>query len=137
MAEISVHVRRNYANRHPDRRRRRARPEPLHQGRRQPAEAHGWEVLGIRQGWAGLLHYDLDDTRSQTEWVEPLTGLGVRTIDRYGGTHLHTSRTNPQKVRPADLPAFLADEYPLRRQGPGRLHRTRALGPRAPRASTP
>jgi 6-phosphofructokinase 1 len=37
----------------------------------------------------------------------------VRTIDRYGGTHLHTSRTNPQKVRPADLPAFLAPEHPL------------------------
>lgn len=75
------------------------------------AEGHGWTVLGIRKGWAGLLHYDPADTRSQTEWVEPLTGLGVRTIDRYGGTHLHTSRTNPQKVRPADLPASLADAY--------------------------
>jgi 6-phosphofructokinase 1 len=37
----------------------------------------------------------------------------VRTIDRYGGTHLHTSRTNPQKVRAADLPAFLADDFPF------------------------
>jgi 6-phosphofructokinase len=77
------------------------------------AEANHWEVLGIRKGWAGLLHFDPADTRSQAEWVEPLTGLGVRTIDRYGGTHLHTSRTNPQKVRPADLPAFLADDYPF------------------------
>ncbi len=70
-------------------------------------------MLGIRMGWAGLLHYDPADTRSQAEWVEPLTRLDVRTIDRYGGTHLHTSRTNPQKVRPADLPAFLADDYPF------------------------
>lgn len=77
------------------------------------AEDNGWEVLGIRKGWAGLLRYDPADTRSQAEWVEPLTRLGVRTIDRYGGTHLHTSRTNPQKVRPADLPAFLADDYPF------------------------
>ncbi len=77
------------------------------------AEMNGWEVLGIRKGWAGLLHYNPADTRSQAGWVEPLTGLGVRTIDRYGGTHLHTSRTNPQKVRPADLPAFLADDYPF------------------------
>ena len=77
------------------------------------AEANGWEVLGIRKGWAGLLHYNPADTRAQAERVEQLTGLGVRTIDRYGGTHLHTSRTNPQKVRPADLPAFLADDYPF------------------------
>jgi 6-phosphofructokinase 1 len=77
------------------------------------AEANDWAVLGIRKGWAGLLHYDPADTRSQAEWVEPLTGLGVRTIDRYGGTHLHTSRTNPQKVRPADLPSFLAADYPF------------------------
>jgi 6-phosphofructokinase 1 len=37
----------------------------------------------------------------------------VRTIDRYGGTHLHTSRTNPQKVRQGDMPEFLADRYPF------------------------
>jgi 6-phosphofructokinase 1 len=77
------------------------------------AEDNGWEVLGIRKGWAGLLHYDPADSQSHSERVEPLTSLGVRTIDRYGGTHLHTSRTNPQKVRPADLPAFLASEQPL------------------------
>jgi ATP-dependent phosphofructokinase / diphosphate-dependent phosphofructokinase len=77
------------------------------------AEANDWTVLGIRKGWAGLLHYNPADTGSQSQWVEPLTALGVRTIDRYGGTHLHTSRTNPQKVRQADLPAFLVDEYPF------------------------
>ncbi len=77
------------------------------------ADANDWTVLGIRQGWAGLLHYDPANPRSQAERVEPLTKLGVRTIDRYGGTHLHTSRTNPQKVRPADLPEFLVDDYPF------------------------
>ena len=77
------------------------------------ADDRGWEVLGIRKGWAGLLHYDPADTASQSEWVEPLTKLGVRTIDRYGGTHLHTSRTNPQRVRAADLPAFLAVDFPF------------------------
>jgi 6-phosphofructokinase len=77
------------------------------------AEANDWTVLGIRKGWAGLLHYNPADAGSQSQWVEPLTALGVRTIDRYGGTHLHTSRTNPQKVRQADLPAFLVDEYPF------------------------
>jgi 6-phosphofructokinase 1 len=33
----------------------------------------------------------------------------VRTIDRTGGTFLHTSRTNPSKVKKADVPEFLKD----------------------------
>jgi 6-phosphofructokinase len=77
------------------------------------AEANGWEVLGIRRGWDGLLGYNLDDAHARLECIVPLTRQGVRTIDRYGGTHLHTSRTNPQKVRPRELPAFLAAGYPF------------------------
>ncbi len=78
------------------------------------AAERGWEVLGIRRGWAGLLNHNIEDEHAgSSEWVETLTPSGVRTIDRYGGTHLHTSRTNPQKVRPGDLPAFLADRYPF------------------------
>ncbi|MCS6938512.1 MAG: 6-phosphofructokinase, partial [Roseiflexus sp.] len=53
----------------------------------------GIEVIGIRRGWAGLLYYNPDDPESAHEWVQPLTKADVRTIDRYGGTHLHTSRT--------------------------------------------
>ena len=77
------------------------------------ADDLGWEVVGIRKGWAGLLHFDVNDPSTHGQWVEPLTRQGVRTIDRYGGTHLHTSRTNPQKVRANDMPAFLADRYPF------------------------
>lgn len=78
------------------------------------AADHGWEVLGIRRGWAGLLHYNLEDEeQSRSDYIEPLTRRTVRTIDRYGGTHLHTSRTNPQRVRPQDLPAFLTDAFPF------------------------
>ena len=77
------------------------------------AAANGWEVLGIRRGWGGLLSYNLDDEDTRLEGVVPLTRRSVRTIDRYGGTHLHTSRTNPQKVRPQELPAFLAASYPF------------------------
>ncbi|HEX9260206.1 MAG TPA: 6-phosphofructokinase, partial [Acidimicrobiales bacterium] len=67
--------------------------------------------------WAGVLHYDLDDPSAAAEWVEPLTPKSVRTIDRYGGTHLHTSRTNPQKVRPKDLPKFLEGRFPENDEG--------------------
>ena len=78
------------------------------------AEENGWEVLGIRRGWAGLLNFDpTADETAQRSWAEPLTRQRVRTIDRYGGTHLHTSRINPQKVRPADLPPFLKESYPF------------------------
>ncbi|NTW03793.1 MAG: 6-phosphofructokinase, partial [Oscillochloris sp.] len=78
------------------------------------AATNGWDVMGIRRGWAGLLNYQLDVAEDeQREWVEPLNKYDVRTIDRYGGTHLHTSRTNPQKVRKADLPEFLVADYPF------------------------
>ena len=78
------------------------------------AEENNWDVLGIRCGWAGLLNYNPDDPKQDSsEWVEPLDSRTVRTIDRYGGTHLHTSRTNPQKVRQKDLPVFLHEAYPF------------------------
>lgn len=67
----------------------------------------GYEVLGIRRGWGGLLNYNLDDPGAQTDWIIPLDKQRVRTIDRTGGTILHTSRTNPGKVRPHNTPAFL------------------------------
>ena len=69
----------------------------------------GHEVVGLRRGWAALLHHDLDDPDSAAEWFQPLTPAIVRTIDRTGGTFLHTSRTNPSRVRPDEVPAHLAD----------------------------
>ncbi|MFO7168202.1 MAG: ATP-dependent 6-phosphofructokinase [Chloroflexota bacterium] len=73
----------------------------------------GIEVIGIRRGWGGLLNYNIDDPESASEWIEPLTKTSVRTIDRYGGTHLHTSRTNPARVRPSDMPEFLKGSFPF------------------------
>lgn len=75
------------------------------------AEDAGIEVVGIRRGWGGLLNYDIDNPESQKDWVEPLTKNDVRTIDRYGGTHLHTSRTNPAKVRANMMPSFLEGKF--------------------------
>jgi len=69
----------------------------------------GHEVLGIRRGWAGLLEYDLDGKEAATANVQPLDPTAVRTIDRTGGTVLHTSRTNPANVRRSEVPGFLAD----------------------------
>jgi 6-phosphofructokinase 1 len=70
----------------------------------------GHEVVGIRRGWAGLLEYDPNDPSDGAEKVTPLGPANVRTIDRTGGTVLHTSRTNPGNVRTNDVPTFLADQ---------------------------
>jgi 6-phosphofructokinase len=68
----------------------------------------GHEVIGLRRGWAALLGHDLSDPASADEWFLPLDPNVVRTIDRTGGTFLHTSRTNPSRVRPKDVPTHLA-----------------------------
>ncbi len=75
------------------------------------AAANGWEVIGLRKGWASLLNYNLDDPAGSAQWIQPLSKGDVRTIDRYGGTHLHTSRTNPAKVKPDAMPAFLHGRF--------------------------
>jgi ATP-dependent phosphofructokinase / diphosphate-dependent phosphofructokinase len=69
----------------------------------------GHEVTGIRRGWAGLLHLDPGDPGAAADHTVRLDPGVVRTIDRSGGTILHTSRTNPANVRPADEPAFLSE----------------------------
>jgi len=67
----------------------------------------GYEVLGIRRGWGGLLWYNLDEPSTHDYYIRQLSRNDVRRIDRTGGTFLHTSRTNPQKVRSSDVPDFL------------------------------
>jgi len=67
----------------------------------------GNEVIGFRRGWWGPLNYDLDDPTSDERCLLPLTKKNTRTIDRSGGTFLHTSRTNPSNVMPVEVPEFL------------------------------
>ncbi|MCU1263333.1 MAG: pyrophosphate-dependent phosphofructokinase [Bryobacterales bacterium] len=66
------------------------------------------EVIGIRRGWEGLTHVNFEDPASVTRYILPLTTENTRTIDRFGGTFLHSSRTNPKKMK--KLPEFLAGE---------------------------
>ena len=67
----------------------------------------GWEVVGIKNGWLGLLALNAEDPQSVARWTRPLDANTVRTIDRFGGTFLHSSRTNPGAVKTADVPAHL------------------------------
>ncbi|WP_242340464.1 MULTISPECIES: 6-phosphofructokinase [Anaeromyxobacter] len=70
------------------------------------AADHQMEVVGIRRGWEGLTHLNLDDPASRGRYVLPLTRENTRTIDRTGGTFLHSSRTNPARMK--QLPPHLA-----------------------------
>lgn len=68
-----------------------------------------YRVIGIRRGWAGLLNYNLDEPSTYEYYAKELHREDVRTIDRTGGTFLHTSRTNPQRVKANAIPDFLKD----------------------------
>jgi 6-phosphofructokinase 1 len=70
----------------------------------------GMRVLGIKKGWAGLVEYHVEDEQTHNNVIAMDKSL-VRTIDRSGGTILHTSRTNPSAVKKNEMPAFL-DSHP-------------------------
>jgi 6-phosphofructokinase len=69
------------------------------------------EVMGLRRGWEALTHLNVEDPDSMSRYVMPLDKENTRTIDRRGGTVLHSSRTNPSKM--GKLPDHLAGkEFP-------------------------
>ena len=75
------------------------------------ASEHGIEVVGIRRGWEGLTNVNFEDPGSTTRYVLPLSRENTRTVDRTGGTFLHSSRTNPSKMK--KIPEFLqGTEFP-------------------------
>jgi 6-phosphofructokinase len=67
----------------------------------------GRSVIGIRRGWRGLTNLDPCNT-SDPAFVRELTRENTRTIDRTGGTVLHTSRTNPRRVGESKVPAHIS-----------------------------
>ncbi|MBI3016323.1 MAG: 6-phosphofructokinase [Candidatus Tectomicrobia bacterium] len=67
----------------------------------------GAEIIGIRRGWAGLLEYNIDAPEQSRKLTLPLSKANTRTVDRTGGTFLHTSRTNPAAVEKKEIPAYL------------------------------
>jgi 6-phosphofructokinase len=71
------------------------------------AHEEGYDVIGFRRGWWGPLNYNPDDNTENWQCVIPLDRQAVRTVDRTGGTFLHTSRTRPSHVRGNAIPEFL------------------------------
>src|SRR5574337_322516 len=67
------------------------------------------EAIGIRRGWEGLTHVNLEDPASRARYIWPLNRENTRTIDRTGGTILHSTRTNPAKMKKLPLPCEAGD----------------------------
>jgi 6-phosphofructokinase len=67
----------------------------------------GYEVIGIRKGWEGLLHYDPENPETHATHVMIMTKSRIRDIDRTVGSFLHSSRLDPHQVSPEAVPAFL------------------------------
>lgn len=74
------------------------------------AQDYEIDVLGLRRGWWSVVGIDPDDPRTIDELTMPLNTGNVRTIDRTGGTILHTSRTNPANMHPDHVPEFVRGE---------------------------
>jgi 6-phosphofructokinase len=71
----------------------------------------GYNVIGLRRGWAGLVNLVRDHKADNSEWFHRLDEETVRRAGRTGGTFLHTSRTNPMKMSKGEVPEQYKDIY--------------------------
>ena len=71
----------------------------------------GYQVIGIRHGWAGLVELVRDKDYDNRDNILPLTEEIVNRAGRTGGTFLHSSRTNPGRVGKASVPSHLQQTY--------------------------
>jgi len=71
----------------------------------------GYKVIGLRRGWAGLVNLQRDPKADNSPFYQVLTEEIVNKAGRTGGTFLHSSRTNPMKMKKDTIPAHLKDKY--------------------------
>jgi len=71
----------------------------------------GYQVLGIRRGWAGLVDLIPDKDADNSENIQLLTQEVVNRAGRTGGTFLHTSRTRPSHLPKSNVPEHLKEKY--------------------------
>ena len=75
------------------------------------ANRAGYKVIGLNNGWEGLLKIDRSKTIENQKFCQILTENNVQKIARTGGTILHTSRTKPSKVSKGNIPEELREKY--------------------------
>ena len=71
----------------------------------------GYQVIGIRRGWGGLVDLVRQKDADNSNNFQYLTEDVVNRAGRTGGTFLHTSRTKPTNVKKADVPEMYKDKY--------------------------
>ncbi len=71
----------------------------------------GFDVIGIRHGWAGLVDMVREKDYDNSENFLLLNEEIVDRAGRTGGTFLHSSRTNPGRVSKSSVPAHLKDKF--------------------------
>jgi len=73
------------------------------------ADDLGWDVIGFRRGWQGVMAIDPNDPASIAAHTVALNREAVRGIDRMGGTILHTSRADPRTHKSGDCTGHVLD----------------------------
>lgn len=71
----------------------------------------GYEVIGLRRGWAGIMELIRDKDADNSACYRVLTEDVVNRAGRTGGTFLHSSRTRPSHVPKMNVPEHLRDVY--------------------------
>ena len=71
----------------------------------------GYQVIGFRRGWGGLVDIVREKDYDNTDNFQILTEEIVNRAGRTGGTFLHSSRTNPSKVKKSSVPKHLQSTY--------------------------
>ena len=71
----------------------------------------GYQVIGLRRGWAGIMEVQRDKQADNTDCYVVLSEQIVNKAGRTGGTFLHTSRVNPSKVKKSEVPVHLREKY--------------------------
>jgi ATP-dependent phosphofructokinase / diphosphate-dependent phosphofructokinase len=71
----------------------------------------GYQVIGLRRGWGGLVDIVRDKDYDNSDNFQILTEEIVNRAGRTGGTFLHTSRTRPSKVKKDSVPPHLQSQY--------------------------
>jgi 6-phosphofructokinase 1 len=75
------------------------------------ANREGFQVIGLRRGWAGITEVIRDSKADNSNNYQMLTDDIVNRAGRTGGTFLHTSRTRPSHMAKKDVPDHLKDTY--------------------------
>ena len=71
----------------------------------------GYQVIGLRRGWAGIMELKRDKQADNSRHYQLLTEQVVNRAGRTGGTFLHSSRTRPSHIKLANVPEHLKDTY--------------------------